>query len=998
MNIEIGNLYALILIPMIFAFMYATFKKYKISRKNDWIIFISRIIIFILLIGAFANINLNLKGRNISTVFLLDVSDSMGDFKESGDFFINEALKEMPKGNKTGVVLFGDNSKIDKVLNKKKEYKSIGEKPVVTATNIQEAIEASLSLFKKGSSKRIVLLTDGEENQGDILKSIPLLNEQKIDLKVNKVSAKGGDEVYVDNVKVPDNIAVGEEFSVQIDLQSNYATKAKLILFSGRDKVGEQDVQIQKGKNAFVFKDRQATGGFKGYRVLVEAEGDTSKVNNEYGAFTNVVDKPSILLINGNLGDSGALEKILSEAGANTKKISPKSSPSKLNEFLEYKTIILNNVHKDDLTSGFVENIETYVKDYGGGIVTFGGEEAYAVGGYKDTNLEKVLPVNMDKTGKNEVPGISLNLIIDKSGSMGGEEGGVSKLTLAKEAAMKALDNLREVDEISLIAFDDSFEEVLPLQKVGNKEAIKEKISGIQIMGGTSIYPALEKGYSIQKESKAKIKHTILLTDGEDGMPYATYATLLEGFNANNVTLSTVAVGQGANQTLLKDLATVGRGRSYYTDMFTDIPRIFAKEVLLSAGTYIINEEFTPKMLSSHEILAGVKTAGGIPSLLGYIGTSIKPDAIEILSSNHDEPILAARQYGLGKTVSWTSDISGQWSRNYLTWEYGAQLVKNMIFYTIPQYGEEGRLSVTQEGGNAKVEFYNDKIAKGAKVKGIYNGEKDKKGEFELTQSEPGKFEANIPLEDLGFYNFSIREEEDGAVKNNYKGGFALQYSQEFKFNNNVGKLDIVVKEVKGSFINKPEEVFVGNLEKEYNKINLTTPLLLISIILFMIDIAYRRLNLDIAKYIRDFKKKREKAKEEKVKKGKEISDVSKIDVGGKDKASESRKTSEKEDGKDNGKNEEAKEGEGKSWIVNMKKKKYEKKKIVTKNEKVTDDKWKDKISDEVEAKAKVEKKSEVNDTIKKPKVKKETKVVEEKKETLNTSMLLKKKSDRKKI
>ena len=81
-------------------------------------------------------------------------------------------------------------------------------------------------------------------------------------------------------------------------------------------------------------------------------------------------------------------------------------------------------------------------------------------------------------------------------------------------------------------------------------------------------------------------------------------------------------------------------------------------------------------MLSAHEILSGVKTSEGIPSLLGYIGTSIKENAVEILSSNHDEPILAAMEHGIGRTVSFTSDINGQWSRNYLTWEYGPQLIK----------------------------------------------------------------------------------------------------------------------------------------------------------------------------------------------------------------------------------------------------------------------------------------------------------------------------------
>ncbi|MCR1951628.1 VWA domain-containing protein [Clostridium sp. DSM 100503] len=862
MKIEIGNLYFLILIPIIFAFMYYSFKKYKPWSKNEIAIFISRIVIFTLLIFAFGNITINLKGRNISTVFLLDVSESTSDFEESGKDFISTAIESMPKGNKAGVVLFGDDSKIDKVLNKKKEYKSIDEKPVVTATNIQEAVESALGLFERGGSKRIVLITDGEENQGDILKSIPLINEQKIDFKIYKITGEKGEEIYVDNVKVPDNISVGEEFSVSIDIKSNYATKAKLTLFSGRNKVGEQQVQIQKGKNSFVFKDKQSSGGFKGYRVLIEADGDTNKVNNEFSTFTNVMDKPNILLINGVKGDSEALEGILSNSGANIKKIAPSGSPSTLNELLEYKSIVLNDVHRDDLSNGFMDNIEAYVKDYGGGLITFGGEDSYALGGYKDTSLEKVLPVYMDKRGKNEVPAISINLIIDKSGSMSAEGGGVSKLTLAKEAAMKALENLREVDEISVIAFDDTYDEVVPLQKVGDKEAIKELISGIQIRGGTSIYPALEQGYNMQMQSSAKIKHTILLTDGQDGYGFDNYANLLQNFNDNNITLSTVAVGEGANTDLLNQLASIGKGRSYYTDIYTDIPRIFAKEVLLSAGTYIINEEFTPKILSNHEILAGVKTSDGIPSLLGYIGTSIKENAVEILSSNHDEPILAAMQYGIGKTVSFTSDVSGEWSKNYLAWEYGPQLIKNMVYFTIPKYGEEGKLNISQEGNEAKVEFYNDKISKDAKVKGIYNGENGEEGEFELSQVEPGKFEANIPLDSLGFYNFSIREEESGEVKNNYKGAFALQYSDEYKFNTNGEKLDVVVKETKGSFINKPEEVFEGKLQREYKKINLTTPLIVISILLFMLDIAYRRLNIDLVRF---FKKRKDKVKKEKV-------------------------------------------------------------------------------------------------------------------------------------
>ena len=869
MKFYIENLYFLILIPIIISFMYYSIRKFKNSSKNDFLILISRIIIFTLLTLSFANITVSIKGKNISTVFLLDVSESISSFKSSGESFIKSALEIMPRGNKAGVILFGDNSKIDKIIDNK-QYKGLNESPINTATNIQSAVESAITLFEDGTSKRIVLITDGEENKGDILKSIPLINAENIDLKVYKVTGQTGNEVYVDNVTVPDNISVGEEFSVQIDLESNYETSAKLTLFSGREKVGEQEVQVKKGSNSFVFRDVQNSGGFKSYRVTVEANGDTNKVNNEYSAYTNVVDKPNILIINGVKGDATALEEILKNGGANIKTIYPASSPSTLNELLEYKTIVLNNVHKDDLTTGFMNNIESYVKEYGSGVVTFGGEDAYALGGYKDTSLETILPVNMDKKGKNEVPSISINLIIDKSGSMSAEGGGVSKLTLAKEAAMKAVDNLREIDYISVIAFDDTYDVVVPTQKVTDKDYIKGLISGIQIRGGTSIYPALENGYNLQRESDAKIKHTILLTDGQDSVPYSTYEVLLNKFNADNITLSTVAVGGDSNQSLLSDLATAGHGRSYYTDIFTDIPRIFAQEVLLSAGTYIINEEFTPSIVSSHEVLAGVKTSEGIPSLLGYIGTSLKDDAIEILSSNRDEPILAVRQYGIGKTVSFTSDVDGSWSKNYLNWEYGPQLIKNIVYYAIPSYGEEGHLSITQDGNEAKVEFYNDNITSNTTVTGVYNGEDGTEGEFILTQSEPGKFEANIPLSSLGFYNFSVREQEGNNIKSTYKGACALKYSDEYKFNTNSIKLDTLVKETNGAFINKVEEVFTSNLDKEYRKINLTIPLLILALILFLFDIAYRRLNLDFSKFI---KNKDNKNKKKKLKKKDSISE-----------------------------------------------------------------------------------------------------------------------------
>lgn len=854
MGIEITRSYTLILIPVILLFMYLTLKKLKGIVRKDKLILISRIIILILIVIGISDITINLKGENISTVFLLDVSDSMSDFKSEGIKFIDNSLKEMPKNNKAGVVVFGDNASIDKFMDDSKEYKQIKSGPVVNSTNIEEAVNSSLSLFDKGAAKRIVLISDGEENQGDILKKVSVINKENIDLKVYKVENASGDEAYVEDVKVPDNISIGEEFSVITKIQSNVQTKSKLTLFSGREKKGEQEVELQKGTNTFVFKDVQTTGGFKSYRVLIEPEKDSNKRNNEYSCFTNVISKPNILVVEGKAGSGAGVVETLKSANSEYNVILPAGAPTTLNEMLEYKTIVLADVHVDDLNKGFMENIESYVKDYGGGIVTFGGENSYALGGYKDTALEKVLPVNMDKKGKNEVPQISISLVIDKSGSMSGGDGNVSKLTLAKEASIKSLDNLRATDEINVIAFDDSYQKVVERQNVKDKEEIKGMIAGIGNGGGTSIYPALEEAYKTQSESSAKIKHIILLTDGQDGFAINNYNELIGNINSGGITLSTVSVGEDADTGLLGKLAEMGKGRAYHTDKYTDIPRIFAKEVLLSTGTYIINEEFQPKVASNHEILSGVLVDNSMPTLRGYVGTSIKDKAIEILSSNHDEPILAANQYGLGKTVSWTSDINGQWSSNFLTWNKGAQLIKNAIYWTIPDLSDEGKVSITQSGNEAVVEFYSDSVKDGSKIKGVYNSEKGESGEVELTQEEPGKFVGRVKLNELGFYTFNIREDNNGEVLNNYNGAFSLQYSEEYKFNKNKNKLDTLVNETKGSFINKPKDVFKGELKSNYKPVNLTIPALVAAILLFLLDVAYRRLNLDLKKYFNKFK------------------------------------------------------------------------------------------------------------------------------------------------
>ena len=173
------------------------------------------------------------------------------------------------------------------------------------------------------------------------------------------------------------------------------------------------------------------------------------------------------------------------------------------------------------MQEGFLDTLETYVKDYAGGLIAIGGSNSFALGNYKNTPLETVLPVSMDLEGEKEIPKLAMAMVIDHSGSMSSpstQQSSISCMEVAKQAATKALDSLREIDEVGVLAFDNGFTWAVPLTPATDKDAIAANIGGIQANGGTSIYPALAEAVDKLKDSDASLKHIILLPYSQNGV------------------------------------------------------------------------------------------------------------------------------------------------------------------------------------------------------------------------------------------------------------------------------------------------------------------------------------------------------------------------------------------------------------------------------------------------------------------------------------------------
>lgn len=804
------------------------------------------------------------KNSNIeSTIFLLDISDSMESSKTEVIEFVNASLKNCPKNGKVGIIAFGQDTKVEQFVSNKISFKDFQTTPISTATNLEKAVQAAISMFDTETGKRIVLVSDGKENEGNLSNMVYSLGGNHIDVKVKKIESKIGKEVYVDRVQVSDTVKLGDQFHVEVSVQSNVKTTARLSLYQGSKLKKQQMVEIQTGSNNFVFQDTQTEKGLKTYRAIVEPAEDSQTLNNEYSAFTQAEQNDKILFIEGKANQGDVFAELLDSINVSYDKVTPAAAPTSLKDMMEYKAIIMLDVYAEDLAIGFLKHLEAYVKDYGGGFITIGGKNSYALGGYRNTPIEKVLPVRMDLSGEKKIPSMTTVYVIDHSGSMSMSDGEENRLQLAKDAAEAALHNMREIDEVGVLEFDDTYSWVSKINKLTDIEAIEDDIDSISNGGGTSIYPAVNEAYKKIRKSNGELKHIVLLSDGEDEFGFSEYSDILDKMKAENITLSTVTVGTDANATLMKNLAEKGQGRNYVSESGEDLPRIFAQEVFLSTRSYLNNGEFTPILRQKGSLLSGV-VEDGIPNLLGYVATSAKELATVYLESDKKEPILASWQYGLGKTIAFTSDGENKWTGKFATWDKYGAMWKNMVQYVIMDEEEQGgKVEIEQNGSIAHIKYVTEQYSKNSKVTAIYTDEEGKQQTIRLDATGSGKYEADVTFPGVGLYMINLSQKEGEQVVANKNTAVAMQYSKEYRYMEESEALEEFVKNVAGVFVEKPSEVFETKLDTVKASYDTTNVWLLLACLVFFFTIAYKRLQFSfVERKWNQWKERKNTAKE----------------------------------------------------------------------------------------------------------------------------------------
>lgn len=791
---------------------------------------------------ALFDVRIHLKSARTATIFMVDLSDSNGQNQEAMSEYLSRTVAGMPKGDSYGVVTFGKDALVEQFLTSEGHFGGLMTVPERRATNFEQAVQTALAMLPPDSGGRLVLLTDGKQTGGDIRNMARALTAGGTEFLTLLYASETGRDAYIENVGLPAYLHPGDEYFVTVLVESNYDTDAELILYSGSKKALTSPVHLNVGSNRFVFRQQAgADAATENLRAEIRALGDTCEENNSYSAYSVVEAPPKTLVISGMGVDAFQFTSMLGAAGCDVNMVSALNAPADINAMLDYKCIILADTYIDDLPEGFLANLETYVKDYGCGFVCCGGEDSFALGGYRDTVLETVLPVDMELRGVDEIPSMAMVMVIDHSGSMlGGAQGsGMSNLDIAIRAAQVAVDNLRSTDYVGVLTFDDQYSWQVKLTGVDDRSAIKNSIKQIKEGGGTTIKPALLEAYRAIAVSDASIKHVVLLTDGCGET--TDFRDVVDAYSAAGVTLSTVAVGRDSDTKLLERLADSCKGRYYYSDISSDIPKIFAQEVFLSGDSYIQNGDFALAVSSVHELTAGLFD-GGWPHLYGYVSSTPKTASRTVIASaEKEDPILTVWQYGLGRTAAWNSDVTGEWTGGFSGQEDYVRLWKRVVDHAAgnASMGED-RVSVATAGETVKISYQTNDYDSDTGITATVIDPDGNVGEVKLHATAPGSYEAELPADRAGLYHFNIRRTDGGEINGYMTTAAAVQFSNEYKFNVGTDAL-LQFTEQYGRLITLGENIWKPLTGRVGEKRSLADLFLALAILLFLADVAMRR-------------------------------------------------------------------------------------------------------------------------------------------------------------
>ena len=658
-------------------------------------------------------------------------------------------------------------------------------------TNLESAIRDGAASLPPGMTQRLVLVSDGNENLGSVARAI--WQAQQLGIPIDTVALAGRPKpgLRLESVSEPAQVFSGERFPVEITIESPRTASASVEMTAEGKSLGVSPVELVAGENHLRLHASVNSTGALELAGKVAAEG-LGEARFEQAL---TLRRPRVLLVS---DDPPASEQHLLRALQANEFEVVQSNGGVPNQLDPFQLVIINNWDMQAIPEPRKAALEEYVKK-GGGLAWIAGEHnVYVEKKGEEDRFERTLPAKLAPPRTQD--GTAVVLIIDKSSSMEGR-----KMELARLAAIGVVENLRPIDSVGVLIFDNTYEWAVPIRKATDRPTIKRLIAGIQPEGGTQIAPALREAYQRVSPESAVYKHIVLLTDGisEEGDAMATAAEA----KRNRVTISTVGLGLDVNRAFLNKVAAGAEGKSYFLDEPAGLEQLLLRDVEEHTGLTAVEKAIRPRVVEHAEVLDGVDMENA-PPLQGYIRFQARPTADTILEADQKDPLLVRWQYGLGRAAVFTSDAKNRWALNWVTWPGFDRLWANIFRDLLPHATASEATADFDRASNELVVDYHlsASVPEPASIPDIFAiGPENFHTALKVSKVAAGHYRARVAIgQNQGL--FRVRPLNDSAAFPEV--GFYRQEDEMLEYGNNEQLLRQVASATGGRFQPAPRQVF----------------------------------------------------------------------------------------------------------------------------------------------------------------------------------------------
>jgi Ca-activated chloride channel family protein len=692
------------------------------------------------------------------------------------------------------------------------------------ATDLEAAIRDGAASLPAGMVPRLLLVSDGNETVGSVARAI--WQAQQLGIPVDTVALSGHPKpgLLLDSVTIPGQVFSGERFPVDVTVEAPRSTSATVEMTAEDKPIGGSRVELSPGINHLRLQASVNAAG------AIALAGKISAPGLGEARFEDAVTLrgPRVLLVSRDPASSEAhLVRVL-EANQFAVDHSPNGVPDKLDS---YQLVVINNWEMQAIPAARKAALEEFVKN-GGGLVWIAGERnTYVDKRGEEDSLERTLPAKLVPPRAPE--GTAVVLIIDKSSSMEGR-----KIELARLAAIGVVENLRPIDSVGVLEFDNSFSWAVPIRRADERASIERLISGITPDGGTQIAPALTEAYQKILPLTAVYKHIVLLTDGisEEGDSMQLTREAL----ANHVTISTVGLGQDVNRAFLEKVASSAEGKSYFLNDPSGLEQILLRDVEEHTGNTAVEKLLTPKVVKPAEILDGVGIERA-PALRGYVRFEARPTSDTILEADRGDPLLVRWQYGLGRAAVFTSDAKNRWAANWVTWPGFDRLWANIFRDLLPHAAQsETAADFDRASGELVVDYHLSKnVPEPPAIPDVYvMGPEGFQAPLKVSKVAAGHYRGRLNIgQQQGL--FRVRPVADSPAFPEV--GFYRQEDELIGYGNNEQLLRQIAASTGGRFQPAPRDIFDAGGRSIRSVMELWPGLLALALALNLAELVMRK-------------------------------------------------------------------------------------------------------------------------------------------------------------